>query len=87
MKGNTNGSDEPLTIEIPKGNYLPVIRGVRQARPAPRSSRRFRLPDRGAPVAQRAIVAILVAVLLSCAAALSAGLVLRRNFRPTVEAF
>ncbi len=83
------GSDEPLIIEIPKGNYLPVIRSRELS--AAHTEIVAAIPAPG-PVARRwlsarATVAILVAMLLGCAVALSASLVLRRTSRPTVETF
>src|SRR5579863_788134 len=85
----TDGRDEPLIIEIPKGTYLPVVRT------------RDLVSDHAEPVTGNPVVrtrffrgsltwkaglALLVAA-LGWALALNAGLVTRRTSRPNVEAF
>lgn len=85
------GRDEPLIIEIPKGNYLPVIR-PREQEPQPTEileqnpqpsppSRRKLLTGRGVSAA-----AAVVLLVLGSAAVFSSGFVTRRNARPNVEA-
>jgi hypothetical protein len=88
----TDGRDEPYVLEIPKGNYLPVLRPRETESDTTECLEEVPPPTRAWGRAKRAAVGALVvlaaaAVLWPASEAVARHVAWRSTVRPTVEAF